>query len=62
MDTAPDFFELVGRLDVGRSLGIEVTFSPDECWILREHIRALALLADPAESAKIKALLLGEAG
>jgi hypothetical protein len=61
-ETGPDFRELVGRLDFGRSTGLDVTFSPDEAWVLREHIRALALLADPAENAKIKALLEGQNG
>lgn len=40
-DPNMDFRVLVGRLDTGRTLNVDVTFSPDECWLLREHIRAL---------------------
>ncbi len=46
-DAALDYRQLVGRLDTGRTLGIDVTFSPEECWLLREHIRALETLPVP---------------
>lgn len=41
MSTMADYRDLVGRLDYGRASGNDVSFSPDEAWVLREHIRAL---------------------
>lgn len=36
-----DFREILGRLDFGTTTGRDVTFSPVEAWLLREHMRLL---------------------
>ncbi len=45
-----DYRDLVGRLDFGRARGVDVSFSPEEAWVLREHIRALDRLASDASA------------